>query len=163
MKAVVAQFPPHWLAERKRSGAHRFDEVSDGILHIPPVQTTAQQALDAALAIYLHCEWAKPRGNRANHGVNLTTPADEDAWTNLGVPEVWVFHRDTKVPEVHVLGAGTVYQPRAVDADGWLRSPAAGVEFCQMRPGKVWLRIDGDEATAGELKRSHIPFASRRT
>lgn len=200
MKAVVAEFPPHWLAERKRSGAHRFDEVWDGVLHIPPVQTTTQQVLDAALAIYLHLRWAKPRGCRANHGVNLTTPADEEAWTKnyrvpdivlltpdrfhidkneymagaplvvveirspddetydkfpfyaaLGVPEVWVFHRDTKVPEVHALGAGPAYHPRPADPDGWLRSPAAGVEFRQTRPGKVWLRINGDEATAEEL------------
>jgi Uma2 family endonuclease len=200
MKAVVNQMPPHWLAERKNSDVAQWDEMWDGVLHMPPMPNGIHQDFELDVAAYLKRRWAKPRGAMVRHGVNLTTPADEDAWTKnyrvpdivlltpdrfhidkneymagaplvvieirspddetydkfpfyaaLGVPEVWVFHRDTKVPEVHALGPGPAYRPRPADPDGWLRSPAAGVEFRQTRPGKVWLRVAGDEATAEEL------------
>ena len=36
MRAVILDMPVHWLAERKRSGADRFDEMWDGVLHMPP-------------------------------------------------------------------------------------------------------------------------------
>ena len=82
MRAVVAAFPNHWLEERKRSGAYRFDEVWDGVLHLPPFRTTSQQALLGDLLSYLDHRWAKPRGCKAHHGVNITTPTDESNWIN---------------------------------------------------------------------------------
>lgn len=200
MRAVVADFPKHWIEERKRSGAHRFDEFWDGVLHIPPPRTTGQQALLGDLSSYLEECWARPRGCKAHHGVNITTPKDEPNWLHnfriadivlldpprfaidkndytvgaplvvidlaspgdetydrfpfyagLGVPEVWVFHRDTRTPEIHRLGADRTYAAASAGADGWLRSPATGVEFRQTRAGKVWARAGGDEATAQEL------------
>ena len=200
MKAVVAQLPPHWLAERKRSGAYRFDEFWDGVLHIPPIQTTVQQEFNGELYYYLHDRWARPLGNRVFYQVNLTTPQNEANWLHnfripdlvllspdrfaidkndymvgaplvvvelrspddetyeklpfyaaLGVPEVWVFDRDTKAIELRALGPDGEYHLLPPDADGWHRSPASGVEFRQDRPGKVRTRIGGDDATAGEL------------
>ena len=200
MKAVVADFPPHWLAERMRTGAHQFDEMWAGVLHIPPVQTTGQQALNGELAAYLKRRWAKPARGRACYQVNLTTPDDEPQWTKnyripdivllsrdrlsidkneymvgaplvvveirspddetyeklpfyagLGVPEVWVFDRDTKAVELRTLAAGPAYDLLPPGPGGWHHSPATGVEFRQARPGKVVVRVNDDDATAEEL------------
>lgn len=199
MKAVMAEMLPHWLAERKNSEAAQWDEMWEGVLHMPPMPNRFNQRFARDLLIFLQVRWAKPRGAEVHQEVNLTTVADEEHWTlnyripdlvmltkdrlsidkneymagtplvvvevrspgdetdeklpfyaALGVPEVWVFDRDMRTPEVRTLVAGT-YQLRSADADGWLRSPAAGVEFRQTRPGKVWVRIGGDDASAEEL------------
>ena len=89
MKAVVCEFPPHRLAERIRFGAHQFDEFWDGVLHIPPAQTTGRQELLSELSNYLKRRWAKPRGCRVHHGVNITMPADEANWLhNFRIAEI---------------------------------------------------------------------------
>jgi Uma2 family endonuclease len=198
MKAVMVEMLPHWLAERKNSEAAKWDEMWDGVLHMPPMPNEMHQDFEDALAAYLRYRWAKPRGAKVFTQIDLTLP-DVPDWTRnyrvpdlllltpdryeirkgthfsgaplvvgevyspgdetyeklpfyatLGVPEVWVFDRDTRAPEVHVL-TGSVYQLRAADPDGWLRSAASGVEFRQTRAGKVWVRITGDEASAEEL------------
>lgn len=200
MRAVIANLPAHWLDERKNSEVAQWDEMWNGVLHMPPMPNGMHQDFSGDLRGYLKHHWAKPRGGLARQEVNLTTPEDEAHWTlnyripdlvlvsrdrlhidkntymagaplvvvevkspddetydkfpfyaRLGVPEVWVFDRDTRTPEVHVLAAGPAYQPRPADPDGWLRSPASGVEFRQTNPGKVWVRVGGDDATAEEL------------
>jgi Uma2 family endonuclease len=199
MKAVMTEMPKHWLAERRNSEAAQWDEMWEGVLHMPPMPNRFHQRFARDLLIYLQARWAKPRAGEVHQEVNLTTPADEDHWTlnyripdlvllpkdrfhidkveymvgaplvvievhspkdetyeklpfyaGLSVPEVWVFERDTRAPEVRTL-VDDKYQLLAADPDGWLRSPAAGVEFRQTRPGKVWVRIAGDDATSEEL------------
>ncbi|MGL6097786.1 MAG: Uma2 family endonuclease [Fimbriiglobus sp.] len=199
MKAVIASLPEHWAVERSKSDAAQWDEMWDGVLHMPPMPNRMHQDFELDLAAHLKRTWAKPRGCRVHHEVNLTTPEDEHRWTKnyripdlvllsadrfridrgeymagaplvvveirspgdetyekfefyagLGVPEVWVFDRDTKAPEVHEL-AGIAYKLRSPDADGWLRSPASGVEFRHVRPGSVRVRVAGDDATAADL------------
>ena len=71
-------------------------------------------------------------------------------YAELGVPEVWIIHRDTKEPEIHVLKRGR-YKKQAVPADGWLRSPGTGVELQIGRPGKLAVRLAGDESSRQEL------------
>jgi Uma2 family endonuclease len=199
MKAVMVEMPPHWLHERSKSDAAQWDEMWDGVRHMPPMPNRMHQDFSYELMSFLRTRWAKPRGARVNQEVNLTTPADEHRWTKnyripdlvlltpdrfgidkneymagaplvvveirspgdetddklpfyagLGVPEVWVFDRDTKTPEVYELAGGT-YNRRAADADGWVRSPASGVEFRHTRPGAVRVRVAGDDATAADL------------
>lgn len=199
MKAVMIEMPRHWLKEWKNSDAAKWDEMWEGVLHVPPMPNRIHQDFELDLAAYLKRVWAKPRGNRVCHGVNLTTPADAANWThnyrvpdivlltpdrfpidkneymagaplvvieirspgdetyeklpfygNLGVPEVWVFDRDTKAPELRTLTPAG-YEVIPPGPDGWHRSPAAGVEFRQARPGKVVARVGGDDATAEEL------------
>ncbi len=196
MRAVIADFPPHWLAERERSGAHRFDEFWDGELHVPPHRNGNHTELVLDLTGFLDRHWAKPRGGDVLHGVNVTTPADAANWLHnfriadlvlldadrrhldridfvvgaplvvvmlrapsdetyakfpfyagLGVPEVWVFDRDTRAPELYALGAGPAYQPIPAGPDGWLVSPAAGVAFRHAGGAKVAVRV-GDGPVA---------------
>lgn len=199
MKAVMTSIPKRWFEEHKNSEASQWDEMWEGVLHMPPMPNGMHQDFADDLRAYLKRWWAKPRGGLARRDVNLTAPENESEWTRnyripdlvlvsadrmgidkneymagaplvvvevrspgdetyekfgfyagLGVPEVWVFDRDTKEPEVHELTDGA-YRKRAADADGWLRSPASGVEFRHERPGAVRVRIAGDDATAEEL------------
>ncbi|MFO0801953.1 MAG: Uma2 family endonuclease [Gemmataceae bacterium] len=199
MQAVIANMPPQWLAERSRSDAARWDEMWNGVLHMPPMPNRRHQDFARDLLIWLHQWWAQPRGNRVNQEVNLTTPEDEEEWTSnfripdlvlltpdrfgidqgdymagaplvvievrsprdetyekfpfyadLGVPEVWVFDRDSREPEIYAL-SGTEYKLQSAGEDEWIASRASGIEFFQESPGKVWLRLAGDENTAREL------------
>jgi Uma2 family endonuclease len=198
MRAVIADMPRHWLEERKNSKAAQWDEMWDGVLHMPPMPTGDHQDLELDLGSYLKREWARPIGGLVRHQVNLTTTDDEHDWRRnyripdlvlltpdrrhidrnsymagapaavveiespddetrdkfefygeLGVPEVWVIHRDTKVPTVFAL-AGGQYQPVAAGADGWVRS-GLGIELRQAAPGRLGVRLAADPATAAEL------------
>jgi Uma2 family endonuclease len=200
MRAVISQMPQHWLEERKESEASQWDEMWNGVLHIPFMPNRLQQNIAKELMIYLDHHWERPGKGCVCQEVNLTTPEDEAAWTlnyripdlvlldpprfgidkieymvgaplvvveiaspgdetydkfpfyaGLGVPEVWVIHRDTRTPEIHLLGPARAYTVASAGEGGWLKSPGAGVEFRQTRPGKLWLRIGGDESTAAEL------------
>jgi Uma2 family endonuclease len=196
MRAVIADMPRHWLAERKNSEAARWDEVWEGVLHMPPMPNRLHQRLSRDLQAFLQTEWAAPRGAQVDQEVNLTTPEDELHWTlnfripdlvlltpdrfhidkteymagpplvvievksprdetydkfpfyaKLGVPEVWVFDRDTRAPELYTLAPGPAYQPIQADPQGWLVSPAAGVAFRHAGGAKVAARVgDGPAA-----------------
>lgn len=61
----------------------------------------------------------------------------------LGVPEAWVFDRDTRSVELRVLAAGG-YELVTPDADGWHSSAATGVAFRPTGNATVW-------AWAGEV------------
>ena len=88
--------------------------------------------------------------------VEIASPGDETYdkfpfYAGLGVPEVWVIHRDTRTPEIHLLGPARTYTVASAGDGGWIKSPGAGVEFRQTRPGKLWIRTGGDDSTATEL------------
>ena len=99
--------------------------------------------------------------NRTSHIAGAPTvvgevfaPGDETYerlpfYAALGVPEVWVFDRDTRAVELRVLTAGG-YELTAPDADGWHASPATGVAFRPTGAGTVWARVRG---AAEELPR----------
>lgn len=198
MRAVVFDLPKHWLAERKKSEASQWDEVWNGVYHMPPMPNRMHQDLAGDLYVWLRLNWTRRAGGRVNQEVNLTTPEDEAHWTlnyripdlvlltpdrfhidrgeymagapnvvieihspgdealdklpfyaGLGVPEVWVIHRDTKLPTVFAL-AGGEYQPVPAGADGWGPS-GLGVELRQAAPGRLGVRLAADHATAAEL------------
>jgi Uma2 family endonuclease len=200
MRAVVTQMPKHWIEERKNSDAAQWDEMWNGVLHMPPMPNRLHQNIALDLAVYLKTFWIKASGCRVHQEVNVTTPEDEANWTlnyripdlvlldpsrfaidkneymvgaplvvveiaspgdetydkfpfyaGLGVPELWVIHRDTRTPEIHLLGPDRAYSLMPPGPDGWLRSPSTGVEFRQTRTGKLWARIGGNDSTAAEL------------
>jgi Uma2 family endonuclease len=196
MKAVMSEVPADILAWRKRTGADRWDEMWEGVLHMPPMQNREHQELEWAMETYLRLHWARPRKAKVYHNINVASPGgwphdyripdlvlvsperfgidrneyfegapdvvveirspgDETYeklgfYARLGVPEVWVIDRDSKAPEIHVLRAGH-YEQRAVEADGWARSPSTGVELCTVKPGKLTLRLVGEEGSREDL------------
>ncbi|NQU24415.1 MAG: Uma2 family endonuclease [Candidatus Nealsonbacteria bacterium] len=192
MKAVMPDVPPDILQRRKRTGADRWDEMWEGVLHILPTPNRVQQDMEAELETWLRLHWARPLGNKVYHQINLASPGgwpdnyripdlvlltpdrfeidrneyfegpptvvveirspgDESHekmpfYAKLGVPEVWIIDRDTKAPQVFVLHDGD-YREQSPHDDGWLESPATGIEVC-VRPGqKLGIRLAGDAST----------------
>ncbi|MHB1035200.1 MAG: Uma2 family endonuclease [Pirellulales bacterium] len=192
MKAVMPEVPGHILEWRKRTGADRWDEMWEGVLHMPPMPNRSHQDLEGALETWLRTHWAGPRGNRVYHQINVASvggwpnsyripdlvlltpkrfdidrneyfegapevvveirsPGDETIeklpfYSRLGVPEVWVIARDTKVPDVYVLAAGD-YEQRSASKDGWVASRATGIELRGEPGGKLAIRIAGEPST----------------
>ncbi len=88
--------------------------------------------------------------------IEVRSPRDETYekfpfYSQLGVPEVWVFDRDSRTPEIYSRDEDSTYRLCSPDADGWIQSTAAGIEFLQSLPGKLWIRLAGDDSSAREL------------
>ena len=87
--------------------------------------------------------------------VEIRSPHDESEeklpfYAQLGILEVWIIDRDTKEIDLHVLN-GDSYVQHAAGNDGWYRSPFTGVEMRVGRPGKLAIRMSGDDSTREEL------------
>jgi Uma2 family endonuclease len=83
--------------------------------------------------------------------IEIESPGDETAekisfYAQLGVPETWIFHRDTKQPRLLTLQGGA-YRDRAPNAEGWFISPATGIRFRHDPSGKLTLQYGDDPAT----------------
>lgn len=90
-----------------------------------------------------------------NRLIEIHSPGDETyeklTWyAELGVPEVWIIHRDTKKPEIHLLRRGR-YRKQRVLTSGWLRSPGTGIELRRAKGNKLGIRLTGDDATREDL------------
>ncbi len=53
MRAVLLEAPASLLEERRRTGADRFDEIWEGVLHMVPPPTTGHQRLGSDLLLVL--------------------------------------------------------------------------------------------------------------
>jgi Uma2 family endonuclease len=87
--------------------------------------------------------------------VEIRSPGDESDeklpfYAELGILEVWIIDRDTKEVDLHVL-TGDSYVRHSAAENGWFRSPFTGVEMRVGRPGKLAIRMSGDDATREEL------------
>ena len=194
MKAVMPEVPGHILEWRKRTGADQWDEMWEGVLHMPPAPNREHQELEGAIEAWLRVHWTRPRGNKVYHQINL---ASEGGWTTnyripdlvlltpdrfhidhneyfegaptvvveihsagdeaydkmpfyaeLGVPDVWIVDRDSRVAEVYSLQADQ-YERQAPDAEGWIRSPATGIQLRAHSGQKLALQITGEPSTLG--------------
>jgi Uma2 family endonuclease len=79
MKAVMADVSEAILKHRKLTGADRYDEMWEGVLHMPPMPNRFHQDLNWALETFLRLVWMPTREARVHHDVNVT-PAD--GWPN---------------------------------------------------------------------------------
>ena len=73
MRAVIAVIPPETLAWRKRTGNDKFDEMWEGVLHMPPMPNRTHQELEGALERWLWTYWAQPRGAKVYHQINIAS------------------------------------------------------------------------------------------
>src|SRR4051812_7743820 len=74
MKAVMANVPEHILEWRRRTGADRWDEMWEGVLHIAPSPNRDHQDFELALAMWLRLNWAEPKGCRVYHRIIISEP-----------------------------------------------------------------------------------------
>jgi len=87
--------------------------------------------------------------------IEIHRPGDEaleklSFYAILGVPEVWVIDRDSRVVEIYALDAGG--QTRIVSAaDGWLHSAATGIQLQSQSNGKLAMQMVGDPAIFARL------------
>ncbi|MDX1970095.1 MAG: Uma2 family endonuclease [Planctomycetaceae bacterium] len=73
MKGIMAEVPEDLLEDRRRTGADRWDEMWEGVLHIPPAPNRTHQDFEFQLELWLRDYWAKPQGNRVYHQINLAS------------------------------------------------------------------------------------------
>lgn len=196
MRAVMYEVPPDILAWRKHTGADRWDEMWEEVLHMAPSPNRQHQDLEWAMETYLRLRWARPRGARVYHQINvcpsggwphnyripalvlltperfaidhneyfegapdvvveLRSPGDEsyeklDFYAALGVLEVWIIQRDSKEPEIYTL-QGSDYRQQSANTAGWVLSAVTGMELRAGAPGKLAMRLAGDERTREDL------------
>jgi hypothetical protein len=79
MKAVISEVPADILAWRKRTGADRWDEMWEGVLHMPPMPNREHQELEWAMETYPRLRWARPRKAKVYHNINIASPG---GWPN---------------------------------------------------------------------------------
>jgi Uma2 family endonuclease len=195
MKAVMPSLLPDIQAIRKKTGADQWDEMWEGVLHMPPAPNRGHQDLEFCLESYLRLHWAPTCQGKVYHQINLAvidgwpnnyripdlvlllpqrfaidrneyfegapdvvveihSPGDEayeklPFYRDLGVPEVWIIHRDTREPEIHVLKRNR-YKKQSATAHGWVRSPHLRIEMAGVK-GKLAVRLTGDDATRQDL------------
>jgi Uma2 family endonuclease len=87
--------------------------------------------------------------------IEIESPDDETReklpfYAQLGVPEVWIFNRDTKQPMLLILEGGA-YRERAPDAEGWFDSPGTGIRFRHQPANQLVLQLRDDPATKETL------------
>jgi Uma2 family endonuclease len=196
MKAVMPALTPDIQSVRQRSGADKWDEMWNGVLHMPAMPNFDHQNLEGDLASYLRVRWARPLGAKVLQQINVALPGgwpddyripdillltpsrfeinrneyfegapdavieirspDDETfdkmsfYAELGVPEVWVIHRDTKEPEIHLLRRSG-YRKQRRQSNGWVQSPLTKVEMRATNTKRLAIRIDGDETTLEEL------------
>lgn len=86
MKAVMSSVPEYILAWRKRTGADQRDEMWDGVIHMSPESNRDHQDFEADFEVWLRIHWARPRGNRVYHRINVASP---NKWpTNYRIPDL---------------------------------------------------------------------------
>lgn len=197
MKAVMPVVFPEILEARKRTGADRWDEMWEGVLHMAAAPNRKHQDFEFQVEAYLRFYWGRPNKAKVYHEVNLAapggwpdknyripdlillspdcpsidydeyfegppdvvveihSPGDESYdklpfYAELGVPEVWIIHRDSMEPEVYLLKKSGYKKQRTV-GDGWVRSPKTGIEMRIGAPGKLAIRLIGDISTLALL------------
>jgi Uma2 family endonuclease len=87
MRAVVLQPDPEWLAQRRRLGLDKWDEVWDGVLHVVPPASLPHQDIGGELHVILHTLVAS-HGLKVFYESGVFDPAKGDA--NYRVPDLVV-------------------------------------------------------------------------
>src|SRR3972149_9786008 len=108
MKAVMPEIHPQILERRKRTGIDKWDEMWEGVLHMPPSPNRSPQEFQWELENWLRVFWARPFGNKVHHQVNVSSIG---GWPDnyripdliLLIPECFDIDRD-----VYFEGAPTV-------------------------------------------------------
>jgi hypothetical protein len=83
---------PDVLSYRKLRGQDKWDEMWDGVLHMPPMPNVEHQDFEADLQAYLREFWAIPLKAKVWHQVNL---ASFGGWPHdYRIPDLVLLTRD---------------------------------------------------------------------
>lgn len=112
MKVVMAEAPEVFLAQRRRNGADQWDEMWEGVLHMPPAPNRDHQDLEWALETWLREFWSPTSGGRVYHQINVASPG---GWPN-----------DYRIPDLVLLTPDRFFIDKNDYFDG---APAVVVEI----------------------------------
>jgi hypothetical protein len=87
MSATTSTSPEELAALRKRTGADRWDEMWNGVLHMPPSPNRYHQDFEFALHQWLQLHWAPLSGGRVHHQINIA-PRTGDWTKNYRIPDL---------------------------------------------------------------------------
>jgi Uma2 family endonuclease len=86
MKAVMPVLPEFVSRWRKTTGADRYDEMWDGVLHMGPTPNRIHQELEWALETWLRIHWVPISGGKVYHQINV---ASVGGWPkNYRIPDL---------------------------------------------------------------------------
>jgi Uma2 family endonuclease len=86
LRAVMPVALPEVLAWRKKTGADRWDEMWDGVLHMAPAPNRYHQDLEGGLEAFLRQHWAPRTRGKVYHQINVARPG---RWPNdFRIPDV---------------------------------------------------------------------------
>lgn len=92
MRAVIPEVSEEVLAWRKHTGADRWDEMWEGVLHMPPAPNPEHQDFEWQLETWLRHHFARPSRSRVYHNVNVAAP---DGWPhNYRIPDLILLTRE---------------------------------------------------------------------
>jgi Uma2 family endonuclease len=92
MKAVILEVDPSFLERRKRLGHDRWDEMWEGVLHMPAMPILDHQDFEGDLEVYLKLRWARPIKAKVFHQVNVALPG---GWPDdFRIPDLALVTRD---------------------------------------------------------------------
>jgi hypothetical protein len=74
MKAVMPEILPQFVNWRMRTGNDKWDEMWEGVLHMPPMPDLSHQDFQWELQTWLQFHWGRPLGNRVHGEVNVASP-----------------------------------------------------------------------------------------
>jgi Uma2 family endonuclease len=79
MKVVIPSIVPQILDQRKKTGLDRWDEMWEGVLHMPPMPNRDHQDLEGSMESYLRFYWAPALQAKVYHQINV---ASIGGWPN---------------------------------------------------------------------------------
>lgn len=118
MKAVFPQVPAYLRQQRQCTGVDRWDEMWEGVLHVPPMPSRKHQKLEGSLERWLWQHWAQPHGAEVYHQINVASPG---SWP-----------KDFRIPDLVLLAPDR----SSIDRDEYFDGPPSVV---------VEIRSPGDE------------------
>jgi Uma2 family endonuclease len=91
MTMVLADPDPDWLEDRSERGIDRWDEVWDGVLHVPPTPSTPHQRFESHLELALR-PIVDALGLEILHQVAVIDPAK--GLNNYRIPDLVIAKRE---------------------------------------------------------------------
>jgi Uma2 family endonuclease len=130
MKVVMPVAIPEVLRFRERTGADRFDEMWEGVLHMPPSPSFQHQSLASRILNFFIEVWCPRAGGTAAMQVNVST---QERWDqDYRIPDVSVMRSD-RMPqgEVMFVRPTVVFEVRSPGDETYEKLPfyaALGIE-----------------------------------
>jgi Uma2 family endonuclease len=113
---------PEVLRLRRRTGADRFDEMWDGVLHMPPASHADHQDAASGICSFVREVWARRTGGVALVQANVSTPDRGDQ--DYRIPDVAVMTRERRPHPGDVFVRPTVvFEVRSPDDETFDKLP----------------------------------------